>query len=72
MPRITGVDIPADKKICIALRYIYGIGPKNALDILQTVGIKPETRAKELNDDELSRLATCIEDHYVIEGQLRR
>lgn len=72
MPRITGVDIPGDKKICIALRYIYGIGPKNALDILQTVGIKPETRAKELNDDELSRLATCIEDHYVIEGQLRR
>jgi small subunit ribosomal protein S13 len=72
MPRITGVDIPAEKKIRISLRYIYGIGPKNAMDILQTVGINPEVRAKELNDDELSRLATCIEDHYVIEGQLRR
>jgi small subunit ribosomal protein S13 len=72
MPRIGGVDIPADKRICVALRYVYGIGPKNAMDILESVRINPDTRAKNLTEDELSRLGACIEDHYVIEGQLRR
>ena len=72
MPRIGGVDIPADKRICAALRYIYGIGPKNSMDILESVRINPDTRAKNLTEDELSRLGACIEDHYVIEGQLRR
>jgi len=72
MPRIGGVDIPADKRICASLRYVYGIGPKNSMDILKTVRINPDTRAKNLTEDELSRLGACIEDHYVIEGQLRR
>lgn len=72
MPRIGGIDIPGDKQIRIALRYIYGIGPKRALDILEAVGIGPETRARKLTDDELSRIGAHIEDRYVIEGHLRR
>ena len=72
MPRIAGVDIPAEKKIGVALRYVYGIGPKNSIDALSAVGISPEVRAKSLTDDDLSRIGSHIEDHYVIEGQLRR
>lgn len=72
MPRIAGVDIPADKRIIIALRYIYGIGPTIARDILAGLGIDGDTRAKKLSDDELSRLTAYIEDKYVTEGQLRR
>ncbi len=72
MPRIAGVDIPADKQVCIGLTYIYGIGRKNALDVLKAVGIKPEARAKTLTEDELSRIAAHIEDHFSVEGQLRR
>jgi small subunit ribosomal protein S13 len=72
MPRIAGVDIPSDKKIGIGLRYIFGIGPKNAMDALRAVNIDPEARSKTLTDDELSRLSSYIEDHYIIEGQLRR
>jgi len=72
MPRVAGVDIPGDKRICIALRYIYGIGPTNSMEVLRAVGIDPNVRAKTLTEDELSRITSYIEDHYVIEGQLRR
>ena len=72
MPRVAGVDIPSEKQIGVALGYIYGIGPSNALDILKGVGIDPAVRAKTLSDDELSRLSAYIEDNYIIEGQLRR
>ena len=72
MPRIVGVDIPGDKRVCVALTYIYGIGPNNARDILSAMGISPDVRAKNLTDDELSRLAAHIENNCVIEGQLRR
>ena len=72
MPRIAGVDIPAEKKIFVALRYIYGVGPKNAMDVLSATGVNPEKRAKQLTEDELSRLGAYIEDHYMTEGQLRR
>lgn len=72
MPRIAGVDIPAEKKISVALRYIYGIGPKNAMDVLKATGVNPDKRAKQLTEDELSRVGAYIEDHYVTEGQLRR
>ena len=72
MPRIAGVDIPADKQIAIALTYIQGIGRKTAPDVLNAVGIGPQVRAKSLTDDELSRLGSHIENQYVIEGQLRR
>ena len=72
MPRIIGVDIPNNKKIVIALTYIYGIGPKLAGDILKTVNINPEVRAKDVSDEDLSRLASEIQKNYVVEGPLHR
>jgi small subunit ribosomal protein S13 len=72
MPRIAGVDIPADKRIDVALRYIYGIGPWNAAKILQQAKIDPATRANKLSEDQVSHIATIIENEYTVEGQLRR
>jgi small subunit ribosomal protein S13 len=72
MPRILGVDIPGSKPAFIALRYLYGIGPKNADEICQKARIEPTVRAKELTDDELGRIAAILDREYVIEGQLRR
>lgn len=73
MPRILGVDIPADKRIDIALRYIYGIGPVNALEILERANIDPALRAKTLNESQLSLIVNAIQEgKYVIEGDLRR
>ena len=73
MARIIGVEIPGHKRIDIALRYIYGIGPKNAVDILAAAGIEPSIRAKDLDEAQLSRIVHAIQDgKYVIEGDLRR
>jgi small subunit ribosomal protein S13 len=72
MPRIAGVDIPSNKRIEISLRYIYGVGPTNARQILQKAGIDPGVRANKLTEDEISRIAGIIEQNYVVEGQLRR
>ena len=73
MPRILGVDIPADKRIDIALRYIYGIGPVNALEILERANIDPSLRAKSLNEGQLSLIVNAIQEgKYVTEGDLRR
>ncbi|HVP12535.1 MAG TPA: 30S ribosomal protein S13 [Phycisphaerae bacterium] len=72
MPRIAGVDIPNDKRVEVALSYIYGIGPKNTLAILKEAGISPNVRAKNLTEDEISRIAAIIDRNYVVEGQLRR
>lgn len=72
MPRVAGVDIPANKKVSISLTYIYGIGRKSAADISESAGVDPEKHARDLTEDELSRLATEIDKAYVIEGQLRR
>ena len=72
MPRILGVDVPGDKPIQFALRYIHGVGLKTAGDVLNALNIAPGTRAKMLTEDELSRLSSYIENNYVIEGQLRR
>jgi small subunit ribosomal protein S13 len=72
MPRIVGVDIPGDKRIDVSLTYIYGIGRANAKDVLKDAGISCETRAGDLNEDELSRIGTVIEKNYVVEGELRR
>jgi small subunit ribosomal protein S13 len=72
MPRISGVDIPADKKIRISLRYIYGVGPANALAILKEAGIDPERRARELNEDELAKIIGIIDRGILVEGALRR
>jgi small subunit ribosomal protein S13 len=72
MPRIAGVDIPENKKIRYSLRYIYGIGPKAADDILREAGIDPDRRAKDLNDQETSSIATIIDTNFIVEGGLRR
>ena len=73
MARIIGVEVPPNKRIDIALRYIYGIGPKNAVDILAAAGIDPSIRAKDLDEAQLSRIVHAIQDgKYVIEGDLRR
>ena len=73
MPRILGVDIPGEKRIDISLRYLYGIGPMNALEILERAGIESSIRAKDLSDDQVSQIVHAIQDgQYVIEGDLRR
>ena len=72
MPRVAGVDIPNDKPTRIALRYIYGVGPKLAAEICEKTGIDPQIRAKNLTEEELSKIASVVSNDYVIEGQLRR
>jgi small subunit ribosomal protein S13 len=72
MPRVAGVDIPPQKRIDIALRYIFGIGPTRAVEILRKAKIDPSVRANKLSEEEVSRMATIIESDYVVEGQLRR
>ena len=72
MPRILGVDIPNDKLVEIALTYLYGVGPAVAKKIVQEVGIKPGTRAKNLTEEELGQITTLLDKSFVVEGQLRR
>ncbi|NOZ22126.1 MAG: 30S ribosomal protein S13 [Planctomycetes bacterium] len=72
MPRILGVDVPNDKRIVIALTYIYGIGDVTSHEILKATDIDESVRGKDLTEDELSRLGSHIEKNYIIEGQLRR
>lgn len=72
MPRIAGMDIPDNKPIRIALRYIYGIGPTNAEIILKEAGIEGHVRANKLTEDQLAQIAGLIEANYVVEGALRR
>ena len=72
MARIAGVDIPNNKRVEIALTYIYGIGRKSANDILAKTGINPDTRAKDLTEDEIAKLRDEIENSYTVEGDLRR
>ena len=72
MPRIVGVDIPKEKKIFVSLTYIYGIGQPVAYKILKQAGINPDVRAKNLTDDEVSRLANIVQKEYRTEGVLRR
>ena len=72
MPRILGIDIPADKPTHISLRYIYGIGPTTALRLCEQAKIDPQRRARELSDDDLARLATILDRDYTVEGPLRR
>ena len=72
MARLAGVDLPNSKRIEIALTYIYGIGRKSANDILAKTGINPDTRAKDLTDDDIAKLRDEIEENYKVEGDLRR
>lgn len=73
MARIIGVEVPSNKRIDIALRYIYGIGPANALEVLERANIDPSVRAKNLSEQQLSQIVHAIQEGgYVIEGDLRR
>ena len=72
MARIAGVDIPNNKRVEIALTYIYGIGRKSANDILDQTGINPDTRAKDLTEEDVAKLRDVIENQYTVEGDLRR
>lgn len=72
MARIAGVDLPRDKRMEVALTYIFGIGPKSSNDILAVTGINPDTRSRDLTEDEVAKLREVIEKDYVVEGDLRR
>ena len=72
MARIAGVDIPNNKRVEIALTYIYGLGRKSANDILAQTGVDPDKRAKDLTEDEIAKLRDEIENSYTVEGDLRR
>ncbi len=72
MARIAGVDLPRDKRVEIALTYLYGIGLSRSKEILEETGVNPDTRVKDLSDEDLSALRTFIEANYQIEGDLRR
>lgn len=72
MARIAGVDLPRDKRIEIALTYIFGIGLKTSQDILKMTGINPDTRTRDLTEDEVVKLRDVIDKNVVVEGDLRR
>jgi len=72
MARIAGVDIPNEKRVEIALTYIYGIGRQRANEILEMTGIDPDTRAKNLTEEEVSKIRDCIDKNFTVEGDLRR
>lgn len=72
MARIAGVDLPRDKRVEIGLTYIFGIGRKSASEILTATGISPDTRVRDLTDDEVAKLRESIDKNYKVEGDLRR
>ena len=72
MARIAGVDLPKDKRIEIGLTYVYGIGRTSANKILEMTGINPDTRVKDLTDEEEAKIRECIDHNVVVEGDLRR
>ena len=72
MARISGVDLPKDKRIEIGLTYVYGIGRTSAKKILEATGVNPDTRVKDLSEADESKLREYIGNHYIVEGDLRR
>lgn len=72
MARIAGIDLPKEKRIEIALTYIYGIGRPLSNKILKQAGVNPDTRAKDMKEEEVSRIAAIIQKEYKVEGDLRR
>ena len=72
MARIAGVDLPRDKRIEIGLTYIFGLGRKSATDILAATGVNPDTRVRDLSEDDVSKLRDYIDKNYTVEGDLRR
>ena len=72
MARISGVDLPRDKRVEIGLTYIYGIGRVRGTKILAEAGVNPDTRCRDLTDDEVKAISAVIDDNYQVEGDLRR
>ncbi len=72
MARIAGVDLPRQKRVDIALRYLYGIGPLRAVEVLEKAQVNPAIRVKDLSEAEVSRIRTIIDRDYKVEGDLRR
>lgn len=72
MARLVGVDLPREKRIEAGLQYIYGIGPARALKIIGQTGISPDTRVKDLSDEDVSKLSAAIQASFKVEGDLRR
>lgn len=72
MARIAGVDLPRDKRIEVALTYIYGIGPTLSKRVLRTTGINPDTRVRELTEEEIGKLRETLDKDFHVEGDLRR
>ena len=72
MARIAGVDLPREKRVEIGLTYVYGIGRTSATKILEATGINPDTRVKDLTEDEIAKLRDAIDQNYTVEGDLRR
>ena len=72
MARIAGVDLPREKRVEIGLTYVYGIGRNSAMKILEATGINPDTRVKDLTEDEIAKIREAIDHNYTVEGDLRR
>lgn len=72
MARISGITIPSEKQVHIALTYVYGIGPKTSMSILESAKIEPTVRVKQLTEDEISRIQSTIDNNYMVEGDLQR
>ena len=72
MARISGVDLPRDKRVEIGLTYIYAIGRVSATNILEAAGVNPDTRCRDLTDDEVKAISAVIDENYQVEGDLRR
>jgi small subunit ribosomal protein S13 len=72
MARLAGVDLPREKRMVIALTYIYGVGPTRSKETLEATGISPDLRARDLSDEDLAKLRAHIEANYQVEGDLRR
>ncbi len=72
MPRIAGVDIPADKRTVVSLTYIFGVGNTRAKELCEALSLDPDKRAKEISDEELTAIAAYLSSQYPVEGDLRR
>jgi small subunit ribosomal protein S13 len=72
MARVIGVDLPRDKRVEVGLTYIYGVGPTRAKTVLREAGVDPDTRVRDLTDEEVSKLSAAISSTYRVEGDLRR
>ena len=72
MARIVGVELPRDKRVEVGVQAIYGIGPTRAIQMLEKVGVNPDTRVRDLTDEEVTKIASVIQNDYKVEGDLRR